>query len=150
MQDKFQRIQTIALLIALALLLFADFAGAYYGTSSTYRSGTRYDVSTDRYDPVYSTTYGSEYEFVRLGSGVINTVLILLGAGALLYALKASIRGDAKVANKGALFAVGLAAVGAVMFVITYRDATEWWLDAGFYGTFFGGLVAIYYGGKVE
>jgi hypothetical protein len=105
-------------------------------------------VSTDRYNPVYQTKYSQEYEFVRLGSGVINSVMILLGIGALLYALNASIKGDAKKANKGAKFAVGLATIGAIMFVVSYGDATDWWFDAGFYGTFFGGLTAIYAGNK--
>jgi hypothetical protein len=146
--ESYKKIQAFALAIALILLILFDFAGAFYGSSSTYRSGSRYDVSTDRYDPVYRTTYQSEFEFVRLGSGVINTVMILLGIGALLYALKNSIKGDVKKANKGAKFAVGLAVVGAVMFVITYGDATDWWFDAGFYGTFFGGLTAIYAGNK--
>jgi hypothetical protein len=144
----YKKIQTFALAIALVLLVVFDFAGAYYGSSSTYRSGSRYDVSTDRYDPVYRTTYDSEFEFVRLGSGPVNTVMILLGIGALLYGLKNAIKGDVKKANKGAKFAVGLAVVGAVMFVITYGDATDWWFDAGFYGTFFGGLVAVYAGNR--
>lgn len=146
--ESYKKIQTIALAIALILLIVFDFAGAFYGSSSTYRSGSRYDVSTDRYDPVYRTTYSQEFEFVRLGSGVINTVMILLGIGALLYALNFSIKGDVKKANKGAKFAVALAIVGAIMFVITYGDATDWWFDAGFYGVFFGGLVAIYTGNK--
>ncbi len=146
--SNYQKIQTFALAIALVLLVLFDFAGAYYGSSSTYRSGSRYDVSTDRYDPVYRTKYSQEFEFVRLGSGIINTVMILLGIGALLYGLKNSIKGDVKKANKGAKFAVALAIVGAIMFVITYRDATDWWFDAGFYGSFIGGLVAIYSGSK--
>ncbi len=65
-----------------------------------------------------------------------------------MYGLKNSIRGDAKKADSGAKFAVGLAIVGAIMFVIAYGNATDWWFDAGFYGTFFGGLVAIYAGNK--
>ena len=144
----YKKIQTIALAIALVLLILFDFAGAYYGSSSTYRTGSRYDVSTDRYNPVYQTKYSQEFEFVCLGSGIINSVMILLGIGALLFALNASIKGDVKKANKGAKFAVGLAIVGAIMFIITYGDATDWWFDAGFYGTFFGGLTAIYAGNK--
>ena len=146
--SDYKKIQTFALAIALILLILFDFAGAYYGSSQTYRTGSRYDVSTDRYDPVYQTKYSQEFEFVRLGSGVINTVMILLGIGALLYALNASIKGDAKKANRGAKFAVGLAVLGAILFVITYGDATDWWFDAGFYGVFFGGLIAIYSGNK--
>ena len=148
--SDYKKLQTFALAIALILLVVFDFAGAFYGSSSTYRSGSRYDVSTDRYDPVYRTTYSSEFEFVRLGAGLVNTVLILVGIGALLYALNASIKGDIKKANNGAKFAVGLAVAGAIMFAVTYRDATDWWFDAGFYGTFFGGLTAVYAGNRVN
>lgn len=146
--SKYQKIQMAALTIAILLLLLGDFAGAYYGTSQTIRTGSRYDVSTDRYNPVYQTKYGHEYASVRLGSGVIDSMMILLGIGALLYALSFSIKGDAKRANGIAKFAVGLSVFGAIMFIWGYGDATDWWLSTGFYGSFIGGLVAIYSGNK--
>lgn len=152
----YQKLQIVSLAIAFVLLLFFNFGGAYYGGSSTYRMRSSYSVDTGRYTPVYGKSTTHEYEFVRLGNSLIDSIMILMGLGALGYALKASYDGlsgdaeeNARRANNGATFAVVLSVVGAIMFSISYSDATASWFDAGFYGTFFGGLTAIFAGKKV-
>ncbi len=158
---NYQKIQIIVIIVAILLLFFGNFAGAYYSSSSKTRMRSQYDVSTGRYNPVYQTTHSNYFEPVRLGSGVIASIMILLGIVAFGYALNASIQSykaetediASIVENigksiNGAKFAVGLSIFGAVMFILNYSDATEWWLDSGFYGAFIGGLLAIYFGKK--
>ena len=160
---KYQKIQIVIIIVAILFLFFGNFAGAYYGTSSTTRLRSEYDVSTGRYKPVYQNKYGGYYWYVRLGSGVVESIMILLGLGAFGYALKASfesynaagvgsiesIKVDTEKSIIGAKFAVALSVFGAVMFIIMYNDANEWWLDSGFYGAFIGGLLAIYFGKRI-
>ncbi|MFQ5976186.1 MAG: hypothetical protein ACE5J5_07730, partial [Candidatus Hydrothermarchaeales archaeon] len=85
--ENYQKIQIIIIIIAILLLFFGNFAGAYYGTSSKTRIRSQYDVSTGRYKPVYQSTSNTYYEYVRLGSGLIESIMILLGIGAFGYAL---------------------------------------------------------------
>ncbi|MDP7079623.1 MAG: hypothetical protein QF415_07015 [Candidatus Undinarchaeales archaeon] len=152
----YQKLQIVALAIAFLLLLIFPFGGAYYRGGSSYRTRSSYSSDTGRYTPVYSKSTTHEYEYVRLGNSLIDSIMILMGLGALGYALKASydgLSGDAEEnagrANNGATFAVVLSVVGAIMFSISYGDATTSWFDAGFYGTFFGGLTAIFAGKQV-
>ncbi len=159
---KYIKIQIVVIVVAILLLFFGNFAGAYYGSSSKVRLRSQYDVSTGRYTPVYQDKYSDYYEYVRLGSGYIESIMILLGIGAFVYALMASVRSydtdagsvdsireNIKRSINGAIFAVGLSVFGAIMFVWGYGDANEWWLDSGFYGAFVGGLLAIYFGKKI-
>lgn len=153
----YQKLQIVALAIAFLLLLIFPFGGAYYRSSTTNRSHSTYSIDTERYTPVYRRSTSHEYEFVRLGgSDMIGNIMVLMGLGALGYALKASYSGlsgdveeNTMVANSGATFAVILSVVGAIMFSFSYGDANASWFDAGFYGTFFGGLTAIFAGKQV-
>lgn len=117
--------------IGAVVLAVADFGGFYY------RSGGTVDV------------YGSVY----LGSGVLSSVLILAGLGGLglgMYAALDSLRGDdatpamiAANANRsirGGLFTASLAVLGAVALAAS-SWGIEWWLDAGFWGAFTGGVL---------
>ena len=107
----------------------------------------------------YRDDYAHVYGYVYLGSGFLPTILILLGIGGLLFALAAAVRNlKAKEGESAALFKENtmksiqgagftaiLAAVGAVVFIVSSID-TEWWLDGGFYGAFIGGLLTYYFG----
>lgn len=153
----YQKIQIASMVIAILLLTFGNFAGSYSSTSSSVRTRSSYDVSTDTYRPVYQNVVNSYYHPVRLGSGFIETVMILIGIGAFGYALMYSVKNynseeddddvfkenTLKTIN-GAKIAVGLAIIGAALSYWGYGDADSWWLDSGFYGSFIGGLTAIY------
>jgi hypothetical protein len=132
--------QVIASSIGALLLAIDDFSGYYY---------------YDYYNKI--ETWG----YIYLGSGVLGSILILAGIGGLLYALKASIqslqakdatpaliRENAEKSIQGAGFTAGLALVGAVVFVFSSLE-TEWWLDAGFYGAFVGGLLTVFLGREI-
>ena len=120
-------------ILALAL---GDFGGFYY------RAGGAADV----------------YGYVYLGSGVLASVLILLGMAGLGVAVVAAYRSlraeettpetvaqHADRSVRGAGFTVGLAAVGGVALAVSNWDV-EWWLDVGFYAAFFGGLAVVWLG----
>ena len=110
----------------------------------------------------YRDEYAHVYGYVYLGSGFLPTVLILLGIGGLLFALQAAVRnlkakeGESTALFKentiksiqGAAFTAILAAVGAIVFIVSSID-TEWWLDGGFYGAFIGGLLTYYFGKQI-
>lgn len=133
--------QVIASSIGALLLALEDFSGFYF-----------------RNDYLHTETYG----YIYLGSGLLSSVLILLGIGGLLIALKAAveslkakenasidlIRENAMRSIQGAGFTAALAAVGALIFILSSLD-TEWWLDGGFYGAFIGGLLTYYFGKQI-
>ena len=123
--------QLVAGVLGAVVLAVADFGGFYY------RSGSSVDV------------YGSVY----LGSGVLTSLLILAGLAGLGVAVWAaldslrddeatldSLRANAQRSVWAALVTAALAVVGAVALAVT-SWGVEWWLDAGFWGAFVGGVV---------
>lgn len=114
--------QLVLAAVGILALALGDFGGYYY------RAGGAVDV----------------YGYVYLGSGVLASVLVLLGAAGLAVALHAaldSLRDEAATletlaANAdrsvgAAGFTAALPAVGAVALAVANWDV-EWWLDAGF------------------
>ena len=117
--------------IGALVLAVADFGGFYY------RSGGAVDV----------------YGYVYLGSGLLASVLILAGLAGLglaMYAALDSLRDEttslesladnARRSIRYALFTAGLATAGAVALAAS-NLGNEWWLDAGFWGAFAGGVL---------
>jgi hypothetical protein len=115
--------------IGFVVLAVADFGGFYYRAGSV-------DV------------YGSVY----LGSGLVPTVLVLLGLGGLGLAGWAAldslrdetatletVAANARRSVRAGLFTAGLAVAGAVALAVANWGVT-WWLDAGFWGAFAGGV----------
>lgn len=133
--------QVIASFVGALLLLVSDFAGYYY---------SNYYIRTQTWGDIY------------LGSGFLATVLILIGAGGLLlslfFAVKtlrlknevsiSLVKKNAKISIIGGIFTTGLAGIGGLVFIIVniIDETEEWWLDAGFYGAFIGGLLVIFFG----
>jgi hypothetical protein len=133
--------QVIAATIGALLLLVDEFAGFYY---SIYYTRTQV------------------WGYVYLGSGVLPTILILVGVGGLLFALNSAVKtmkmkgkADAKLVEENALNSIrggvltsGLAFISALIFiVVTVLEGTEeWWLGGGFYGAFLGGLFVVIFG----
>ncbi|MCL7414050.1 MAG: hypothetical protein M8353_10640 [ANME-2 cluster archaeon] len=132
--------QVIAASVGALLLALEDFGGFY---SRNYYLGVE--------------TYG----YIYLGSGVLTTVLILMGLAGLLISFRAAIislqakdsatfemlEHNARTSMKGAGFTVLLSALGAIVFAISSTiDETDWWLDGGFYGAFIGGLLVFFFG----
>lgn len=122
--------QSVLAAIGVLTLALGDFGGFYY------RAGQGVDV----------------YGYVYLGSGVLASILILLGIaglGVALYAALDSLRseeatletiaGNADRSVRAGGFTAALAAVGAVALAVA-NWGVEWWLDVGFFGAFFGGL----------
>lgn len=125
--------QLVIATVGILALALGDFGGYYY------RAGQGVDV----------------YGYVYLGSGVLASVLILLGMaglGVALYAALTSLRDEeatletlaanADRSVRAAAFTAALAALGAVAFGAA-NWGVEWWLDTGFYGAFFGGLIVV-------
>lgn len=127
------------------LLLFSNFAGFYYTI----------------YEP-RAYVWG----YIYFGSGVLGSVLILLGIGGLLYSLNFTYRtlklksteansdvvvGNTEKSMMGGTFTAGLAAIGAIVFAVVniIEGTQEWWLGGGFYGSFIGGLLIIICGKKI-
>lgn len=136
--------QVLASGIGFVLLAFEDFGGFYY---------------RNHYAGVES------YGYIFFGSGILSTLLILLGMGGLLISFQAAlktlqakkdvsrefIRGNAIISIKGGLLAWGLAAVGGAVFAIdSTLDGIEWWLDSGFYGAFLGGGLTAFFGKLIK
>lgn len=131
--------QVIAASVGVLLLAVGDFGGFYY---------------RDYYTHVETNGY------IYLGSGFLSTILILLGIGGLLIALRAAIkslqakdasptllRENAQRAVKGAGFTAALATLGALVLALNSTlEGIEWWLDSGFYGAFAGGLLTVFFG----
>lgn len=132
--------QVIAASVGALLLALEDFGGFY---SRNYYLGVE--------------TYG----YIYLGSGVLTTVLILMGLAGLLISFRAAVislqakdsatfemlEHNARTSMKGAGFTVLLSALGAIVFAISSTiDETDWWLDGGFYGAFIGGLLVFFFG----
>ncbi|MBR9705674.1 hypothetical protein GOV14_01440 [Candidatus Pacearchaeota archaeon] len=130
-------LEAIASFIGIMLLLIDDFAGFYH---------------YDYYNKIRI------WGFVGLGNGVLGSVLILIGALALLFSLYTSIRylrmkkisvqslkKDMKRVMISGIFVSALAGIGALVFIITnvIDETQEWWLDSGFYGAFIGGILII-------
>lgn len=138
--------QVIAASVGALLLLASDFGGfSYY----------------DRY-------YGWRYGYVNLGSEYpsliirfLSTIVILLAIVGLFIALWSSIKSlqakdapptllkeNAQRTVKGGGSAAALAFFGAVVFALssTLQEMDEWWLDAGFYGAFLGGILTVFFG----
>ncbi len=126
--------QLVLAAVGMLALVLGDFGGYYY------RAGAGVDV----------------YGYVYLGSGALASVLVLLGAaglGVALYAALDSLRDEAATletlaANadrsvRAAGFTAALAAAGALAAT---SWGVEWWLDAGFYGAFVGGLLVVWLG----
>lgn len=124
-------VQLALSVVAIAMLVFGEFGGYYY------RTYPGVDV------------WGSVY----LGSGILSTVLVLAGVLGLAVAGRAALRGlrddditDSELgeeearAMRAAVATAGLAAVGALA-VIASNLGNDWWLGAGFYGAFVGGLL---------
>lgn len=135
--------QAVVAALGAFLLVFDDFAGYYY---------------RDYYNHI--DVWGDIY----LGSGFLGSVLILIGAGSLLYSLYFSVKTlklkeasaslvkkNVKKSIKGGFVAAGLAGISAIVFVIdnVISGTQEWWLDTGFYGAFIGGILVIYLGKKI-
>lgn len=131
--------QVIAASVGALLLALEDFSGFYYGN---YYLGIE--------------TYG----YIYLGSGFLDTILILMGLAGLLISLRAAIQSlqakdnatlellehNARTSMKAAGFTVLLSGLGAIVFAISsILDETDWWLDGGFYGAFIGGLLTIFF-----
>lgn len=132
--------QVIASSVGVLLLVLEDFAGFYY-----------YDF----YNHI------AVYGYIYLGSGVLPTILTLLGVGGLLVALQASIKSlqtrdaspallkeNAQKSIKGAGFTAALTFVSAVVFILSSYE-TDWWLGSGFYGAFAGGLLTVFFGRQI-
>ncbi len=132
--------QVIAASVGILMLLVDDFGGFYY---------------RDYYNHI------DVYGYVYLGSGVLSTVLILLGVGGLAVALRSSlrilkaeepsveqVRQEMQRGIRGAGFTVALAAVGALALIVGNLE-NEWWMDTGFYGAFLGGLLVISFGRQI-
>lgn len=132
--------QVIAASVGALLLALEDFGGFY---SRNYYLGVE--------------TYG----YIYLGSGVLTTVLILMGLAGLLISFRAAVislqakdsatfemlEHNARTSMKGAGFTVLLSALGAIVFAISSTiDEIDWWLDGGFYGAFIGGLLVFFFG----
>ncbi len=133
--------QVIVSVVGALLLLIGDFAGFYY--SNYY---------------IRSQTWGDIY----FGSGFLATMLIIIGAGGLLFSLffavktlrlknKVSIslvKKNVKKSIIGGIFTAGLAGIGGLVFIISnvIDETEEWWLDSGFYGAFIGGLLVAFFG----
>lgn len=157
---NYQQIQLIAIVIAMLFLTFTHFGGSYYSGLTRQKAYSRYDVSTDTYKSVYNDKRSHNYEFAFLGSDPITTMMILVGLGALVYSLKTAyenynlspenislMKEKTNAVIKGTGFTLILTVIGAVMFAIDYSN-TNWWLDSGFYGTFFGSLTALIFAKK--
>ena len=123
--------QIIAAVVGSLLLIFDDFAGYYFRGYST---ETR--------------------AYIYLGSTITATLIILVGIAGLAFALYYAVQNlqakddmspmtlieNTRKSMLGGAFTAALAGVGAIAFIITSLD-TDWWLDSGFYGAFFGGLL---------
>lgn len=123
--------QIIAAVVGSILLIFEDFAGYYVGG---------YSVRT--------------WAYINLGS-VIPAFFILIGIGGLVFALYYAVQSlqakddmspmtlleNTRRSMMGGAFTAALAGVGALVFILTSLDTDDWWLDTGFYGAFFGGLL---------
>ena len=112
------------------VLAVSDFGGFYY------RAGSAAEV----------------YGYLYLGSGVLTSVLILAGLAGLGYALwmaydslrdpeatLETLDENARRSIVAALFTAGLAVLGAIALAVRSWGVT-WWLDAGFWGAFVGGV----------
>ena len=128
--------RNIIAFIGVILLLLTDFGGYYY---------------RDYYNNV------DFWGYIFFGSGFLSSVLILLGVYGLSMPLKDNIKllkmnrlknealkKNVRLSNQGAKISLGLSVCGAlVLFLTSYN--IDWWLDAGFYGSFFASLLVLYF-----
>lgn len=117
-------------------------------------------VVTDFGGYYFSQTGVDVYGYIYLGSGLLASLLILLavaGFGLALYGAGRSLqakelppellRSYAQMSVQGGVLAAGVAAIGGlVLGVDSTLEGIEWWLDAGFYGAFVGGLLTALFG----
>ncbi|MBR9679837.1 MAG: hypothetical protein GOU99_02180, partial [Candidatus Altiarchaeota archaeon] len=128
-------VQAVISLISMAMLTMGDFGGTYY---------------YDAYNHLYV------YGYIFMFSGVLSSILILLGLGGFAYSLRFTLRNiqtrkleikelkkNIRNSQQGVLFTAVLAAVGAIVLAVT-SWSIDWWLDIGFYGAFFGSLLVYF------
>lgn len=143
MEDNVQGLlvgQVILAVIGALLLAVDDFAGYYY----------------------YNYYAGVEvWGYVSLGSGILGTILILIGIFGLLFSgycalnslrIGKKIKENAKKSMASALIVVVLSFVGALVFLIDnfINETQEYWLGAGFYSSFIGALLILYFGSLIK
>lgn len=141
---KYLIVQVLAAITGALFLLFDNFAGFYF-----YLYNSKAHI----------------WGYIYLGSGILPSLLILVGVGALAFSLYNSylilrIKGNADAGSvekyqmnsiRAGFFTSILAFVGGFVFVAVsiWEETQSWWLDGGFYGSFIGGLVIVIFGNKV-
>lgn len=117
------------------LVLFTDFGG----WSETYFDG-------------YYTTYPDYYVYIGSENMPFIGYPILIGIGlALLYTAYVSYQSmtsdisteKIKIGMITASIALGGVILGALIFTVLAEDATDWWLDIGFYAGLIGSLFSL-------
>jgi hypothetical protein len=132
--------QLLAGFIALVMVLFGNFGGYYYQTSTWEASGS-----------------------VGLGTSLLDSALVgflAIGLALSLYATVSTLQSSEVTperftrntvrATRGALFTTAVAMVGAIVFVALNLESTYWWFDMGFYGAVVGGGLVAYLGKLVS
>ena len=122
--------------IAALLLTFTDFGGLYY------------------YEYYSMGSYFEMWVYIFLFSNVIYTILILPVIGGFLYTIylvQEPIRNNTELNQEkiDLLWKIGIGTLsviifGLIIFIIETFEATEWWLDAAFFGSIIGAGANVY------
>lgn len=138
LDNQITRNSTIAMIFSLLggiLVLLTDFGG----WSETYFDGTY-------------TTYPDYYVYIGSENMPFIGYPLLIGIGfSLLYAayisyqaMTTDISADKiRTGIIGASVALGGVILGALIFTVLAEDATDWWLDTGFYAGLIGSIFTI-------
>jgi len=121
----------IGSLVGALLLIFTDFGGWY---NYNYYAGFR------------------EWGYIGISSP-ISLVGVVFFALPFIYCSIISLKGaqnpnslspqTVALAYRVSIIGVSLIVIAAVVFVIAVSGSDDWWFDAGFYGSFIGGLLTI-------